>query len=299
MKKHVPFFFLLLCGATLYGGAWTLPQGRLWVKTAYYYQKTHSRFCSAQDARSLAFRDIGCTAAGHSVAFDPFIGGESHSQALFTEIAYGLTGWLDVGLQLPIYRLRFVNLSDPNRDPVSSIGDIRFYGKVQLITAPLIVSIRLGAKSPTGKFTVDAEVVNLSEGQWDYELSLDLGRSLWPLPGYVNVAAGYRFRTDNNSFEITIGNEFTLALEGGVNILPAVFVKGSLDWLRSERPRIRTTGDVLLSHRELLSIAPSVMLSPHPSIHIEAGLRHSLAGQNFPDGVQYFGGLSYQIDFLP
>ena len=287
-----------LLTAQLHAGAWTLSKGHFWVKTAVFYQSTDSRFCTGQDAQSLAFQGVGCTSAGHSAPFDPFIGGDSDFKAVFAELAYGVTGWLDVGVQAPFYSLRFTNLADPNRNRSNSIGDIRFYGKVRLLQKPFVASIRVGAKSPTGDFTIDAEAVNVSEGQWDYEVFGEIGKSLWPFPGYVNLTVGYRFRDDNTDFDVSIGDEFNLSAEAGVNLTRKLSLKGSLDWLRGQRPKIRASSVTLDTRRELLTLGPTISYAIVSNLSLESGARFSVSGQDFPDGTQYFGGISYQFSLL-
>ena len=58
-----------------------------------------------------------------------------------------------------------------------------------------------------GKFENDVEVVPVGEGQFDYDVTLELARSLWPRPGYVTGLIGYRFRTLSEENGIDHGNE--------------------------------------------------------------------------------------------
>ena len=278
-----------------HAGAWTLPKGRLWLKSSIYYQSTSSRFCTEQDAKSLSFRDVGCTAAGHSAPFDPFIGGELSALGVFVELVYGTTGWLDLGVQLPFYSLQFTNLSNPNRPRSNNIGDVRFFGKLRLLEEPLIASIKIGAKIPTGSFDIDAEVVNISENQWDFELLGEVSKSLWPLRGFVSLGVGYRIRYDNEDFEHTMGNEFTALLEAGFNITGNLMFKGSFDWLRGQRPRIKSSSTILLWRRELITFMPSILYSPFKNTQLETSVRFPISGRDFPDGLQLIGAVSYNL----
>ena len=132
---------------------------------------------------------------------------------------------------------------------------------------PVVASVKFEAKSPTGQFDIDAEAINVSEGQWDYELSADFGKSLWPIPGYFNIGLGYRIRTDNEDFEFTFGNEFIALIEAGLNISKSVMIKGTMDWLRGESPVVRFNGNKLLWSRELLTIAPTILYNFYDVSH--------------------------------
>jgi len=288
------FVFFLFAGEAL-SGAWTLPKGRLWAKSAVFYHSTDSRFCTEQDALGPAFQEVGCTSAGDSGPFDPFLGGEFTALSVFTEVMYGATGWLDVGLQIPFYSLKFTDDASPNRPRSNSIGDIRVYGKLRLLQAPLVASIQIGAKSPTGKHDIDAEVVNVSEGQWDLGVMAEFSRSLWPWPGYAGVGLGYRIRADNEEFPLTMADEFMATAEAGYSITPQVMIKGVFDWLRGGRPELKLTGIEVLERRELRTLTPSLIYMPEEHTQLEAGIRVPLGGQDFPDGPQLSASVSYSL----
>jgi hypothetical protein len=278
-----------------FAGAWTLPKRRLWLKSAVFYQATDRRFCTEQDALSLAFRGAGCTSAGHGAPFDPFIGGESQALAIFTEVAYGATGWLDLGVQIPFYRLKFTNLSNPNRPLSNGFGDIRFFAKYRVLQQPFVAAVTLAAKSPTGKFDIDAEAVNVSEGQWDFEVLGEVSKSLWPLQGYASVGVGYRKRTDNDAFEHTMGDELMVLAETGYKLVPRLMIKGTLNWLRGQAPRLKVNNVPLLERRELLTLAPTLVFEAGPVLNLEASIRFPLRGRDFPAGPQFMAALSLQF----
>jgi|GEM_PF-6036105 len=136
--------FLLLLPAQTSAGAWNLPKGQLWVKSSIFYQSTDEQFCTG---------NLGFCNRHDRAPFDPFTKGRSRSTVVFNELAYGVTGWLDLGVQIPFYSLEFRDLSNPTRPRTQKIGDIRFYAKYRLLVQPVVASIRFGAKSPTGVLT--------------------------------------------------------------------------------------------------------------------------------------------------
>jgi hypothetical protein len=289
---------IFLLPADSLAGAWTLPKKRLWLKSAIFYQATDRRFCTEQDALSFAFREAGCTAAGHRAPFDPFIGGESEAIAIFTEARYGATGWLEVGVQVPFYSLQFTNLANPQRSRSNSIGDVRFFTKYRVLQQPVVASITLAAKSPTGKFNIDAEALNVSEGQWDFDIFGEVSRSLWPLRGYVSLGAGYRMRTDNGAFEHTMGNEVMVLAEAGYEPVPRVMIKGTLDWLAVQQPRLKANNARLPERRELLTFAPTLIFESWPALNVETSVRFPLRGRDFPSAPQFMAALSLQFAFV-
>lgn len=267
-------------------GAWTLPKGRLWVKSSLFYQSTDEQFCTG----NLTFCD-----RHERGPFNPFIGGRSRSLVVFNEAAYGLTGWLDVGVQIPYYSLEFRDLSNPTRPRTQKVGDIRFYAKYRMLAEPFVASIRLGAKSPTGGVNVDSEVVPIGEGQWDIEVYGDIGRSLTAFSGYVNLSVGYRQRTVNKDFDFKPGDEFMVLAEGGWSITSRIMAKGTVDYFVSAHPR--SLGITFTQNRrELLVVAPALLVTPIRTLTLETMVRFPVTGQAIPAGPQFNMGVSYTFD---
>jgi hypothetical protein len=198
-------------------------------------------------------------------------------------------------VQIPFYSLEFTNLANPDRPRNNSFGDIRFLAKYRLLQESIIWSVTLGAKSPTGKFDIDAEAVNVSEGQWDFDLFTEISKSFWPVSGYASLGIGYRIRTDNNKFEYTIPNELLLSGEIGYELIPRLMFKGTIGWLYSKRPRIKVTNTPLLVQRELLAITPGMIYRLSEQLNLEAAVRFPVLGQDFPNGQQFMVSASYQF----
>lgn len=269
-------------------GAWTLPKGRLWVKSSFFFQSTDEQFCSGH---------LGFCSRHERAPFDPFTGGRSRSAVVFNELAYGFTDRLDLGVQIPFYSLEFRDLGNPTRPRTQRIGDIRFYARYRLLAHPVVASIRVGAKSPTGGINVDAEVVPIGEGQWDYEFFGDVGRSLTLIPGYVNLSLGYRQRTVNQDFNFKPGDEFTLLAEGGWQASTKIMAKASVGYLYSANPRALSI-TFKTQRRELLSITPAFLWTPYRTLTVETGVQLPVRGQDVPAGPQFNIGLMYTFDLL-
>ena len=167
--------------------------------------------------------------------------------------------------------------------------------KLQTSEQPFVSAISITLKSPTGEFTNDAEIVNVSEGQWDIEFLGEISKSFWPVDGYAGIGIGYRIREDNVNFEQSVEKEFIFRAEVGYRLFRQVLVKSDFDWLRGGRPTLFASDEPLLWKRELLSIAPAIIFEPLKNFQIETGLRYSIAGEDYPSGYQLILGISYNL----
>ena len=157
-------------------GAWVYPKRASWLKLAFAYQSTDERY----------FLD------GERIPY--FFEGQNETTAAFLDFRHGLGAGFDVLFQLPIYNIRFDDLADERKS--TGIADVRAGARWNFLADPFVATVEGVVKFPTGEFVNDAEVVPVGEGQYDFEIGVEVGRSLWPRPGYLNGELGYRFRTD-------------------------------------------------------------------------------------------------------
>ncbi len=284
-----------LVGATcLHAGAWTLEKGRLRVKTAFLYQKTSEQYYSLNTPCPLGVR---CTEAGQRVDF-PF-DGESRFSSMYSEFDYGLFERVQLHLALPFYDIRFTDLANPNRPATSGIGDIRFGGKYLLLTKPAAIALAVFAKAPTGFVNRDVEVVPIGDAQWDLEFATQIGKSLWPIHGYLNLDLGYRFRfaPDLDRSTVEPGDEIFFRGEAGYNffedLLAKVVVSGF--WGTEFKNHSRNGGalDIRDSERRVLFLEPALYWNAIGGLAVEGSVKFSLAGKNVVAGLVYSLGLSY------
>jgi hypothetical protein len=100
-------------------------------------------------------------------------------------------------------------------------------------------------------------------------------------------------RTDNDAFEHTMGDELIALAEAGYKLVPNLMIKGTLDWLHGQAPRLKVNNAPLLERRELLTITPGVIYELREGLNLEAAVRFALSGQDFPDGHQLMAAVSY------
>lgn len=285
MRSFTPFSLLIgvfaVAGVLLVGrpvhGQWVEAPGTGWVELQGSHQDTQTRF--DENARVEPLFNEGARAL---------------TSTLRLTGALGLWQGLDVWLDAPFHRLEF---NDAVRDRLSvGPGDPRLYLRAgpslfNVDNLPFAVALRGGVKFPVGDFEVDAEVIPLSEGQRDWDLLLEVGRSLHPWPVYVMAWAGYRWRESNTSIHRKPGDErlFYLAAGGSLNRFQW---KLALDGLFG-RPPVRTSFDLPLEkdRRELVQVIPSVGWKVGPGA-VQVGGRLPLHGRNLPAGpivtVGYF-----------
>jgi len=250
-------------------GQWIEPPGTGWAKLQVAHQDTQQRFDEngvvesyfTEDARSIT------------------------TTVRFTA-AVGLWRGIDLWVDVPYHRLAFNDVT--NDRLTTGLADPRLFVRVGPSLAgiddlPLAVALRGGVKFPVGDFQLDAEQISLSQGQRDWELLVEVGKSLHPWPVYVMGWAGYRWREVNAETQKKPGDEQLVYVAAGGTI-DRVRWKLALDG-QFGRPPIRTDFGLELEQdrQELLQLIPTVGWGVGPGA-IEAGVRVPLHGRNLPAG---------------
>lgn len=269
----------LLMGAADVSAQWAVGQGNFWAKASYFRHRTTEEYRSNGVAQPYLAADA-----------------VSLSSAVFLDALVGVTDRFDVWVQVPYFDLNFDDALDERNS--TGIGDIRISGRYNLLRlrgGSIPVSVRFTAKAPVADLTVDAEVIPVGEGQWDYEAWLESGISLWPLPLYSVAWVGYRWRTLNEETTRRPGDEFTFLAEfGGTSIVGGLGGKVVLDGIFGEPGVIQRfpLGDP--DRREILYAAPTLLYNLTGSTILEVGVRIPLKGKNFPAGSPFQIGLFHE-----
>ena len=262
---------------------WPVGQGAGWAKLSVFHHRTTEEYRA--DGRKAPFLNNGA---------------ESRSTAIFADVLLGVTDRIDVWVQVPYFDLNFDD--DTERRHSAGIGDIRMSARVNLLqlrSGSIPISARFTAKAPVADLTIDAEVIPVGEGQWDYEAWLESGVSLWPLPLYSVVWVGYRWRTLNQETTREPGDEFTFLAEvGGTSLIGGLGGKVVVDGIFGTPGKIQglQLGD--LDRREIVYLAPTAFYSFTSSTILEVSGRIPLHGNNFPAGTPLHIGLFYQGRFF-
>ncbi len=287
MSKHLLWLCLLLCPAQLFAGAWTLPRGQIWSKITFFQQNTNEWYISSPE-----FTECESHNAGDRRPYR--FNGEYDSKAFFIEGFYGVTDRLDVGVQVPFFDQVFDD--DTRIEPPSDAGfsDMRVFAKFNIMQNPALFTIKLGAKIPTGDFKNEDGLIPVGEGQWDFDFVAQLGRSFWPLPLYGNVDVGYRVRRENEEILRDPGDEWLINAELGGNLTQQALLMLKMEMLRGKAGTVfgfKNSSEI----KRITYLAPTLLYDVGRGTAVEAGLRFSLNGRNFPAGHQVTLGVSKSL----
>ena len=269
--KQIHFSLLLAlllvstCVGTSFAGAWTAAQGAFYEKIAYNYYTSRDIF-DKSGKRAATPNNGSFTDNNVSNYFE-----------------YGLFDRLTLVNSLSYKWLK--NQDDDTSSTGSGLGDVDLGARYKLLDSPTvgIVATQLLVKIPGGYSTTDP--LPLGNGQYDTELRLLYGRSLWPLiPGYGNVEIGYRWRAEDPSDEIRY------LLELGVDITKNIYTRAKLDGTISVNngKKLDTNGNPTSSNNfDLGKLDVTAGYKVAPNWGIEASYVPALYGQNTASGSTY------------
>jgi hypothetical protein len=221
-----------------------------------------------------------------------FFDGHNETVGFFFDWRRGLTDRLEIGLQVPYFGISFDDLA-ANRSS-GGVGDVRLGLRYNVWLDPLVVTLGSTVKFPTGEFENDAETIPVGEGQWDFEFQLEIARSLWPRPGWMNAQIGYRLRTENKETGIDHGDELFWSAEVGYEVIRRVALKVRGRGLHGGETT--SFGFAFPSlQRSAVYVEPGVIVSVSRVGSVEFGVPISLSGQNWPAGPIFILGYFQQF----
>lgn len=262
---------LSYAAGTCFAGAWTLQQGKLYERLAVNYY----------------FADREFNDEGHRKDFAD--NGKFRDRNVNNYIEYGLSD--RVTLINSLYYKGIKKEDDFQETKTYGIGDIDLGVKYKISEGPWgVLSTQALVKIPEAYDRNDA--LPLGNGQYDLELRLLYGRSLYPLvPGYYNFEVGYRWRLDDPSDEITylveVGIDFTKSLYGRVK-LDGIYNLGS-------SKQFDTGGNPTATNNyDIGKLDMTLGYKINKKWGIEAGYTPAIYGQNTAAGATYCFALTYQ-----
>jgi len=269
---------ILLAGMLLVaspaGGQWVSSPGEGWVDLTLIHHDTRREFDTTASRRRI------------------FADGRALTRSVFLTANVGLFRGLDTWIQVPLHHLRFDDAGGERRS--SGFGDPRAWLRVgpELFgLAPWPVAIRGGVKIDSGTFELDAEVVPLGEGQGDFEILLELGRSFHPRPLWTSGWIGHRWRLENAGAGIRPGNERFWWWSVGGNA-GEIGWQGALEGLSGE-PWIVQNLTIATARREIVQLFMKADYPVGPG-RASLGVRAPLSGRNLPGGAALTAGYFFR-----
>jgi hypothetical protein len=199
--------------------------------------------------------------------------------------ALGLVRGVDAWIDVPFHRQEFDTSNPVTEDLLDTgFGDPRVYLRASpalfgIGALPVAVALRGGAKFTSGNFDVDAEAISLSEGQRDWELLLELEKSLHPWPVYIQGWTGYRWRERNENIRRDPGDEELFYVAAGGSVRRFQW-KLADDGLLGKESSVRTgAGRLNVAARELVQVIPTIGWQIGPGI-LQAKARVPIHGQS-------------------
>jgi len=196
-KNIILRLLLVLCligisSEKVFAGAWTQEKGKSYHRAAANYYYADEEYDMDGDSRAMAFN------------------GEFTDFNLNYYLEYGILDELTVIGS--VYYKMIEREDDFFKYETDGIGDMDLGLRYRLHNSNIgIFSVQGLVKIP--EFYDEDDALPLGNGQYDYELRILYGRSLWPvIPGYMNLEAGYRWRakapSDEFRYLVEIGSEF-------------------------------------------------------------------------------------------
>ncbi|MCY3791314.1 MAG: hypothetical protein OXH63_21285 [Gemmatimonadetes bacterium] len=311
LRHWIPLAALLLAIAPtqLHAGAWTQAPGGMYFKIAGLSFRSQDYLDAAGERRERV--------AKPSME-------ELSDESISAYLEYGLWERLTLVATLPYKRLVYKNtevkvfnrsdgpdttITRIHPDEIrSGLADLELRLRWRLLRNPAVVSLALGGKFPLG-YDIDQDSIGsldagglglglspvdgadnkvpLGTGERDIDMRLLVGKSLYPLPGYLTSTVGYRKRGG------AFSDEFFYGLEAGVTY-NRLLVKGVVEGMR-------TMGDCgamgqggLVGDQDILKLAPGLIWSLSKNLEVGVDLFHIAAGCNTAAGTTYAVGLAFK-----
>ncbi len=255
-----------------FAGAWTLSKGKIYDRLSLNYYYADDQFDKNGDR--LRFDANGDFSD---------INGANY-------IEYGITD--RVTLINSLYFKYIEKDDDFAKTTTYGIADIDLAMKVKLLEGKAgILSAQGLVKIPEAYDRHDR--VPLGNGQYDVELKLLYGISLWPyLPGYCGVEGGYRWRFSDPA------DEFRYLVEFGVDLPKDFYGRVKLDGIYSidNGTHSDSGGNPTATNNfDLGKLDITLGYKINPSWGVEASYTPEIYGQNTAAGATYTLAVTYQL----
>ncbi len=261
----------LICSSTLaHAGGWTQPQGKGYFKLSQQIVRAKSLFL----------------ATGSPVDI-PTVSGNTTS--LYGE--YGLLDRVTLVGYMPFYSN--FSVDDENFDSTTGIGDWDVGVRIGILTkGTTVVSLQAMAGLPLGD---SGQLVDLwtGDGEFNQHFSLQVGHSLYPIPGYLKAELGYNNRQGDDDPVDDYSDELRYSLEAGYTVAERL---GISFWLRGIEV-LGKADDEFRSRYEIeyLSFGPQLDFYVTPNAGITASMSKFTRAHNMLDAPTWEFGVFLKL----
>ena len=271
--NRIVFYMLVtavvLCHTSFaYAGGWTQAQGKGYFKLSQ----------QVINAESLYFGD-------GSTGVIPKVSG-------YTTSLYGEFGLLD-RVTLVGYMPFYQHLGIDGGDPTTGLGDWDVGVRIGILTkGPTVVSLQALAGLPLGDAESDL-ILWTGDGEFNQHFSLQVGHSLYPVPGYLKAELGYNNRQSDDSPDDDFADELRYSLEAGYTIAERV---GISVWLRGIKALGRADDEFHPRNDiQYLSFGPQVDFYVTPNVGINASMSKFTQARNMLDAPAWEFGVFVKL----
>ena len=257
---------IVLWAGDVHAGGWTHPQGKGYFKLSEQIIQ----------AESLYFY------TGEQIPIPTY---SRYTTSLYGE--YGLVDRLTLVGYIPFYQR--VTVDKEGAEPETGLSDWDLGIRVGLLSGgPTVVSLQLMAGVPLGDAKLELEKgLFTGDGEFNQHVSLQVGHSLYPVPGYLKGEIGYNNRESDFANELRYGMEagYTIAERFGVSF-----------WLRGVEA-LGKSDEELAPRNDIdyLSFGPEINLYITPNAGISASVSKFTGGHNLLDAPAWDFGLFLKL----
>ena len=250
-------------------GAWTQKKGEYYLKLAGGYLNTT--------------QDID--AVGDKV--DKVGEGRLRDVNLSAYLEYGITDQFTLVASAPYKNMKDTRTFQTGTalDRRWGFGDVELRMRRLLWSKDLVASVSAGAKLPTWYEDDEGTRVPLSTKKVDWDARVLLGKSLYPVPGYVTGELGYRLRGG------TFSHEWFYTLEAGFTV-DRVLIKGFISGIQTLGNCDAVDEVGLIGDQNVLKISPGIIYKLNSSVELSMDLIHIASGCNTTAGNTFFVGVA-------
>lgn len=238
---------LIWCTTYAHAGGWTQPKGKGYFKLSQQIVRAESLFLATGSKTEI-----------------PKVSGNTTS--LYGE--FGLLDRVTIVGYMPVYTNFSIDLE--GLDSTTGVGDWDLGVRFGILTGgPTVISLQALAGLPLGDSGGDL-VLWSGDGEFNQLLSLQVGHSLYPVPGYLKGEIGYNNRQGDDDPNDDYSDELRYSLEAGYTVAERL---GITVWLRGIEV-LGKADDEFRSRYEIeyLSFGPQVDFYVTPNVGITASM---------------------------